>query len=157
MARPSHLKAAAMNQRFVASSVLVSVTVALALSACGRKDAGDQTAGQKLDSAIATTQQKADEAKAVAKEQISEIKSDAKDATAKLDAKSRDAGITVGVNAALTRDSALSAMRINVDTSDGRVTLTGPAPDQAARDRATSLAQSVSGVTSVDNRLDIRK
>ena len=66
-----------------------------------------------------------------------------------------DAAVTVAVNAELAKDAQLSALRIDVDTLDGRVTLAGSAPNDAARDRATVLAQSVKGVKSVDNRLAI--
>jgi len=66
-----------------------------------------------------------------------------------------DAAVTVAVNAELAKDAQLSALRIDVDTLDGRVTLAGSAPNAAARDRATLLAQSVKGVKSVDNRLAV--
>lgn len=64
-----------------------------------------------------------------------------------------DAAITVAVNTALASDDGLSALRIDVDTVDGRVQLNGQAPDAAARERASSLARAVDGVKSVDNRL----
>jgi hyperosmotically inducible protein len=66
-----------------------------------------------------------------------------------------DAAVTVAVNAELAKDAQLSALRIDVDTRDGRVTLAGSAPNDAARDRATLLAQGVKGVKSVDNRLAV--
>ena len=46
-------------------------------------------------------------------------------------------------------------LKIDVDTDKGRVVLKGKAPDAAARDRATTLASGVKGVTHVDNRLQI--
>ena len=144
-----------MNHRSTASTLLMTVAVALALSACGRKD-DDRTAGQKLDSAIAKTEKKADETKTAAKQEMAEAKADAKDTSAKLAEKASDAGITVGVNAELAKDPTLSALRINVDTVNGRVTLSGSAPDKTSRARASQLAQSVKGVVSVDNRLEIR-
>ena len=98
----------------------------------------------------------ANEAKATVKQEAAEAKADAKDASAKLGDKANDASITIGVNAELAKDSTLSALRINVDTSNGRVMLSGSAPDKTSRDRATQLAQSVKGVVSVDNRLEIR-
>lgn len=64
-----------------------------------------------------------------------------------------DAAITVAVNTALARDEQLSVLRIDVHTADGHVVLDGSAPDAAARQRATQLAQGVQGVKSVDNRL----
>lgn len=66
-----------------------------------------------------------------------------------------DASITASVNAALAADPALSAMKIDVDTRDGVVSLDGPAPNAAARERATVLAAAPEGVVGVDNRLRV--
>lgn len=116
----------------------------VALSACNNRTDDGKTVGQKLDGAVATVEQKAEQAK---------------DATAnaaeKVGDKAKDMTITASVNAELARDSALSALKINVDTVDGQVTLRGTAPDSAAKDRATTLANSVSGVTKVDNQLTV--
>jgi hyperosmotically inducible protein len=67
--------------------------------------------------------------------------------------KVKDAAITTAVNAKLAQDKTLSAMRIDVDTVDGKVSLRGTAPDPTARQRATTLASAVDGVKSVDNQL----
>jgi hyperosmotically inducible protein len=67
--------------------------------------------------------------------------------------KVKDAAITTAVNAKLAQDKTLSAMRIDVDTVDGKVSLRGTAPDPSARERATTLASAVDGVVSVDNQL----
>ncbi|MBI2772061.1 MAG: BON domain-containing protein [Burkholderiales bacterium] len=67
-----------------------------------------------------------------------------------------DAGITAKVNAGLAADSDLSAIKINVDTKDGVVTLNGPAPTAAAKDRATEIAKNIKGVSSVNNQLAVR-
>jgi len=69
--------------------------------------------------------------------------------------KAKDAMITAAVNGALAADASLSALRIDVDTTDGRVVLKGSAPDAAARDRATQLARGIDGVLTVDNRLTV--
>ncbi|MEO7150897.1 MAG: BON domain-containing protein [Burkholderiaceae bacterium] len=66
-----------------------------------------------------------------------------------------DAVITTSVNAELVKDKALSALKIDVDTSAGRVALKGTAPSAQARDRATQLASAVKGVVSVDNQLRV--
>ncbi|WP_424022315.1 BON domain-containing protein [Neisseria gonorrhoeae] len=47
-------------------------------------------------------------------------------------------------------------MKINVDTKDGVVTLNGPAPSAAAKDKATDIAKQVKGVTSVNNQLVVK-
>lgn len=64
-----------------------------------------------------------------------------------------DSAISLKVKAALAADPALSATRIEVSTQQGIVRLEGPAPDSAARDRATVLAGAPEGVRGVDNRL----
>ncbi len=66
-----------------------------------------------------------------------------------------DAGITAKIKAALAVDPALSAARIDVQTERGIVRLSGPAPDPAARERASVLAAAPEGVRGVDNRLTL--
>jgi hypothetical protein len=64
-----------------------------------------------------------------------------------------DSAISLKVKTALAADPALSAARIEVTTTAGVVRLDGPAPDAAAKDRATVLASAPRGVRAVDNRL----
>lgn len=122
----------------------------LALAACDSKTPTTETAGQKLDSVIASTEKKSEQLSADAKVNAAEAKKDTSEALS-------DAAITTRVNAQLAADPALSAIKIDVDTSNGRVRLTGTAPDAQARDRATTMASAVSGVVSVDNQLKIDK
>ena len=123
--------------------MLAALTAVSLLAACD-KPGQDRTVGQKVDGAVNAMEKKS---------------ADAKDASARaMDAvgdKAKDVRITTEVNAELARDAKLSALKINVDTVNGRVTLRGTAPDLAARERASSLANSVSGVVAVDNQLSI--
>ncbi|HZF80357.1 MAG TPA: BON domain-containing protein [Rubrivivax sp.] len=64
-----------------------------------------------------------------------------------------DAGITAAVKTALAADPRLSAVKIDVDTRGGVVSLEGPAPDEKSRERAEVLAAAPEGVLRVDNRL----
>ena len=64
-----------------------------------------------------------------------------------------DAGITAAVKTALAADPRLSAVRIEVDTRGGVVSLQGPAPDERSRERAGVLAAASEGVLRVENRL----
>ena len=93
--------------------------------------------------------------------QLAQAADDASDAAGKATGaiidKTRDAAITAEVNAKLARDPGLCALGIDVDTAAGRVVLHGSAPDAAARERATSLARSVDGVTSVNNELQLAR
>lgn len=146
-----------MNTPLTARLGLIAVAVAsLGLAACNRADNDERTAGQRLDSAVATVEQKTDQAKAEIKQETAEARADAEATADRLGEKVEDATITASVNAELAKDPALSALKINVDTSAGRVLLKGSAPDAGARERATQLAQGVKGVVAVDNQLEVR-
>ena len=68
-----------------------------------------------------------------------------------------DAVITSKVNTRYAKDDLVSAIDVNVDTENGRVTLRGHVSSQAAHDRAISIARAVSGVRSVHSQLSIIK
>lgn len=162
--------------QFFKTSLLAAALATLALAGCSRED--NRSAGQQLDSAVAKAEQRTDDGTAAVKKELDQARSStgaaADKATAamgkaadtvagKIDSaattvgsKVADASITASVNAELAKDPALSALRINVDTSDGRVLLKGTAPDQIARERATRLAAGVKGVSKVDNQLEVR-
>lgn len=161
---PSHFTPNRLTGRSVA--VASAIALALALGACGKQD-DNRTAGQKLDEAVAKTEQAANDAKAQAKESMASAESSIKSSTedAKVTASNtagtvgasvEDAAITASVNAALVKDKDLSAIKIDVDTKNGKVTLYGPAPNASARERATTIAKTVKGVTAVDNQLVIQ-
>ena len=64
-----------------------------------------------------------------------------------------DVKITASIKTELAKDPSLSALRIDVDTRDGLVSLHGTAPDSVSRERATRVAAAVKGVLGVDNKL----
>ena len=68
-----------------------------------------------------------------------------------------DAAITSGVKGKFLADTAVSGLKIDVDTRDGVVTLTGTVPTSAEADRATVLARETNGVTRVINNLQVRR
>lgn len=136
------------------ATTVCALVAALALGACQRTDDG-RTAGQKMDTAVANAEQKAAEIKQDAKQESAEAKNDINRAVEKAGDKMKDASITTAVNAELARDAELSALRIDVDTADGRVVLRGTAPNDTSRQRATTLAARVDGVVSVDNQLSV--
>ena len=67
-----------------------------------------------------------------------------------------DATITAKVKSKFVADDQLKAHEINVDTKNGVVTLRGSVQDANAKDRATTVAREVEGVTSVNNELVVR-
>ena len=124
-------------------AVAGAVAAALGLAACNKP--AETTAGERVDGVIADAKQASQEAKQAGAQAADAMKGGA-----------MDVAITTKISAALAADDKLSAIRIDVDTSNGRVTLNGTAPDPVSRERATSLASGVEGVTSVDNRLAVK-
>ncbi|HVH32932.1 BON domain-containing protein [Tahibacter sp. UC22_41] len=69
-----------------------------------------------------------------------------------------DTWITTKVKTELLADSAVKGSDINVSTVNGVVTLAGVLDNQAAIDKAITIAKGVKGVTDVDTRaLKLRK
>lgn len=66
-----------------------------------------------------------------------------------------DAAITATVKTKFVADTAVQALKIDVDTKDGVVTLTGTVPSRAEVDRAMMLARDTDGVKRVVNRLHV--
>ena len=66
-----------------------------------------------------------------------------------------DPGITSAVKAKLLADSMVSGLRIDVDTENGVVTLTGNVKSKAEADRAVMIARNTDGVTRVVNDLKV--
>jgi hyperosmotically inducible periplasmic protein len=152
--------------RVDAATIAACLLMVAALTACGKNDDG-KTAGQKLDAAVANTERAAAEAKAKAESSMAKAGDAMKDATQKAESagvKSTekmagtvdDLAITASVASELAKDADLSAIKIDVDTKAGVVTLYGPAPSAAARDKATAIAKQIKGVTSVDNKLVVK-
>lgn len=148
------------------SALAAAAALAIGLAACGKSDDG-QTAGQKLDTAVAKTEAAANQAgdkmanaaadaKDAVKDAAADAKADASAAMAKAGDMLDDAGITASVKTDLAKDNELSALAINVDTKNGVVTLNGPAPNEAAKARAETIAKAAKGVKSVDNKLVVK-
>ncbi len=136
-------------------AIASALALMFALGACSKTD-DNKTAGQKLDTAIAKTEEKAAEVKAEVKDAAAEAKVSSEKTASSIGEKIDDAAITASVNAGFAKDPDLSAIKINVDTKDGAVTLMGPAPTTTAKERATEIAKTVKGVTTVNNQLMVK-
>ncbi len=142
-----------MNSTLRITAIAAALAASTLVVACGETE--DATVGQRLDGAVADVQQSGTQLGNDARQAAQDMKvagSEAADAMARGAA---DATITAKVNAALAADDQLKALAIDVDTSNGRVELTGTAPSAEARARATTLAQAVEGVVQVENRLTV--
>ncbi len=158
-----------LHQKSTRPRAVLAILVAgcaLALGGCD-KQAPKTSLGEKIDSAVTTTKEAAADAKAKTeagaasagssmKQGAAEATQAVKDAGSSVAAKVDDATITASVSAGLAKDPDLSAVKINVDTKGGAVTLNGPAPTAAAKARAEDIAKGVEGVSSVDNKLEVK-
>jgi hyperosmotically inducible protein len=66
-----------------------------------------------------------------------------------------DAEITTAVKTKLLADKTVGGLKIDVDTSDRVVTLTGPVKSAAERNQALRLARETKGVKKVENKLTL--
>ena len=167
------------NQRQASriAGLLAVSALAFGLAACD-KQPQEPTAGQKLDAAVAKTEQAAADAQRKAADAMSATATKVEEGAAKVESSARDAAQTAGdaaaqavnsakataddvtitaqVSAGLAKDPDLSALKIDVDTKSGVVTLSGPAPSLQAKERAGDIAKGVKGVGSVNNQLVVK-
>ena len=126
-----------------AQVVIATTAVLLSLTACGQKE--EATVGQKIDAAMTSTEQAALQARQDMESTAADIKREGEQAVQSVTTAATDMAITTQVKAALAADDQLSALKIEVDTVQGVVSLTGPAPSAEAAERATTLAKAVEG------------
>lgn len=115
------------------TSVLGAAAAALALAACSPADRNEV----KADASRAT----------------STVKNEASSMATKAGNAIDDATLTTKVKAALLADEMVKGTQINVDSSNGTVTLNGAVSTPTHKQRAEQLALNVEGVRTVDNKL----
>lgn len=133
--------------------ILSATALAFGLAACDRNDG--QTVGQKIDATIERSGEAAADAQRRMEAAANEASQASRQAAARAAEVMDDAGISAKVKAGLAQDAELSAIKIDVDTRNGIVTLNGPVKNEVARERAARIAQDVKGVNSVVNQLTV--
>ncbi len=113
----------------------------------------ERSVGERLDASVAATQQTMQHGVDGLRIGATSAARDGVHVTQRAAGALNDAGITAAVKTALAADPRLSAVKIDVDTKGGVVSLEGPAPDEKSRERAQVLAAAPEGVQRVDNRL----
>ncbi len=68
-----------------------------------------------------------------------------------------DVAITTKVKAKLLDDDSVEGLDVNVDSTNGKVTLSGWADSEAEVRAAGQLAREVDGVKSVENKLQVKR
>lgn len=134
----------------------ILVIALLAVAGCDSRQDDGRTVGQRVDEAVDDTRTAAAEVKANAARGLDQAADVAQETSKELSRKADDAAITAAITANLAKDPQLSALDIDVDTHEGRVSLEGAAPSEAARQHAQTIAQKEKGVTAVDNKLVVQ-
>lgn len=118
----------------------------------GIDDAAAATSGRvarEADAKVDRAQDKADAKTDAAQKKASDAASDASDAT-------KDAALTAAVKTKFLADTKVSGLKIDVDTRNGVVTLSGTVNSAAEKQRAGATAKETDGVRSVVNNLKVK-
>lgn len=144
--------------------VLCGGLLAAAVAGCDKQTPSGETVGQKVDKAIDTTNQKMADAGKKMEQGVNKAEDALKDAAKATEQKAGqvgqvldDATITAAVKAEYVKDREVDALKIDVDTKNGVVTLNGTAPSETGRVRAETLAMNVKGVAKVNNNVLVKK
>lgn len=138
--------------RWIALGLVLVLAAAVPL-ACTPEDrreaeAGAEEAGRDLEAAgRAAGEELSDAGKAVER--------GLERANRQLEPYARDVEITAKVKTKLAADPEINPFRIDVDTVDGRVTLSGTVRTERQREEAETLARGTEGVSEVRNLLEV--
>jgi len=144
-----------MRNTGIRTCVLAASSLALiAVAGCDKPNPAE-SAGKQIDQSMQKMGQKVDQVTDRAKEQVAKTADRAKEQVAKTGQVLDDTAITAAVKAGIIAEPGLKVLKIDVDTKDGKVTLTGSADSAENVQRATQVASSVHGVKSVDNRIAV--
>jgi hyperosmotically inducible protein len=157
--------------------VATAIAAALSLAACG--DGRDDSAATRTDNAkvaanttttssapyandratadASSTAARADKAGDKVDAATDRAAAKAENAGDRAAAAAGDAALTAKVKAALMAEPGIDSLQIDVDTSGGRVTLSGEVDNAQNRSRALQVARGVDGVSGVVDRLSMKR
>lgn len=124
---------------------VITLAIAGGLSACDQPGPAEK-AGKQMD-------QVANEAGKKISETVEKVDKSLSAQGSKTAQAIDDAEVTTRVKAAIFAESGLKSLKIDVDTVQGVVTLSGSVDSQASSDKAKMLASGVKGVKEVVNQL----
>jgi osmotically-inducible protein OsmY len=138
-----------MNMDNSVKAVFASMMIVSGLAACN-KPGPAESAGKKIDQ---TTENVSTAVSNSAEKAGNTIAESSRSTGQAID----DSEITAKIKALFLNEPGLKSLKISVNTEKGEVILTGKADTQANRAKATKIAESVDGVSSVKNQLSVSK
>jgi uncharacterized lipoprotein NlpE involved in copper resistance len=143
------------------TAVIAVAMLVMIMEGCTRYTEDGQTVAQKLDRALDRTNLALAEASTLSSStddggsMIDSVAASVTDRALLKTLDVADAGISASIKSDLVRDPSLGALRIDVDSRDGVVSLTGQADDEANRRRAEQVARAHKSVIGVRNNLTV--
>jgi hyperosmotically inducible periplasmic protein len=134
-----------MRIREQAVAIAILASAALIAAGCDQQNRSSETAGQKSE----TAGQKIDRAG-------DKIAATTKDVATKAADTADDAALTAKVKAALFAEPGIKTLQIDVETQNAVVTLQGSVDSETLRQRAVTIAGSLSGVRQVVDKLVVK-
>jgi osmotically-inducible protein OsmY len=128
--------------------IVISMLLTTGLGACDGPGPAE-TAGKNIDQTMDQAGKKIGDAADKVGETVSEESN-------KVSVAISDTEITARVKAAIFAEPGLGTLQISVDTVKGVVTLSGSVDSKAHSDTAKAMAEEVSGVSQVNNHLEIK-
>jgi len=135
--------------------LLAASSLALIAVAGCDKPGPAETVGRNVDQSMEKMGQKVDKTMDQAGQKLDQATDAAKEQAARAGRAIDDTAITAAVKAGILAEPGLKVLKIDVDTKNGTVTLTGSADSPANVQKAAQIASNVEGVISVDNRLAV--
>jgi len=145
-----------MNARRTHMAALSVIAAGTLLVACEKRTTVTDTPAGSTTTTTVSPSQAASNAMAATTSAMEKAASATERAAEKAGDAIGDAAITGKVKTALIGDPDVKALVIDVDTKNGVVTLSGSADTPAHSEKATTVAQGVEGVKSVENHLTVK-
>jgi hypothetical protein len=144
------------------TALIAVAMIVMIMEGCTRYTEDGQTVGQKLDRVLDRTNLALAEAGGTLSSStddggsmIDSVAASVSDRALLRTLDVADAGISASIKSDFVRDPSLGALRIDVESRDGVVSLTGQADDEANRRRAEQVARAHKSVIGVRNNLTV--
>jgi hyperosmotically inducible periplasmic protein len=145
-----------MKMKTILWALILTLTLGFSFSCSTAKNTGEAVAEGTEEVAEEVGDKTEDVAQEVG-DKAEDVGEATVDATKEAGETLEDGSITAAVKMRFANDEVVSAGKIDVDTSNGIVTLNGTVGSQAEADRAIELAQTVSGVKNVRSNLIVQR
>jgi len=152
-----------MNPNNRIAVLTVALLASVLAAGCDKTTSTGETVGQKIDKTIDSANDRFDATASRIERKVESAGTALTGAADKVQDKASvvatlvsDSAITASIKTDLLKDPHLSALRIDVNTVKGVVTLKGEVGSEASKQRAVQMASAIAGVERVDDQLELK-